>query len=75
MSAYWTMKVSYSKKFLPTITLIILAISVFLIPLLFASFNVIKGGFSIGIISVYFSISLMFGVLINLIVILTIKKK
>ncbi|TXC92909.1 hypothetical protein FS935_01575 [Metabacillus litoralis] len=74
-SVYWTMKISYSKKFLPTIILIVLAILVFILPLLLAFFNVIDGGFSVGIISVYFSFSLIFGCLINFIVILAIKKK
>ncbi len=73
-SVYWTIKVHYSKKFLPTIMLIVLAILVFIIPLLLAFFHVIGGGFSIGILSVYFSFTLLFGSLVNFIVILAIKK-
>ena len=74
-SVYWTMKIAYSKRFTPTISLVLLAILVFLVPPILASFDVIGGGFGIAIISVYFSISLVFGSLINLIVIFTIMKK
>jgi hypothetical protein len=69
------MKVPYSKRFIPTIMLILLAILVYLVPSILASFDVIGGGFGTAIISVYFSISLMFSSLVNLIVILTLKRK
>ncbi|MBP3953120.1 hypothetical protein [Bacillus suaedae] len=74
-SVYWTMKINYSKRFTPIIMLVLLAILVFLVPAILASFGIIGGGFGIAIISVYFSVSLVLGTLVNLIVVFTIKKK
>ncbi|TDL32883.1 hypothetical protein E2R51_09470 [Jeotgalibacillus sp. S-D1] len=74
-SVYWTMKVPYSKRFLPIVILILLAILVFIVPLILASLDVISGGFGIAIISIYFSVSLVVGTLVNLIVVFTIKKR
>ncbi|MFD2681774.1 hypothetical protein [Bacillus seohaeanensis] len=73
-SVYWTIKISYSKRFIPAIMLILLAIFVFLLPLIFASFDVMEGDFGIAITSIYFSIALLFGSLVNLIVIFTLKR-
>jgi hypothetical protein len=72
-SVYWTIKISYSKRFTPAIMLILLAIFVFLLPLLLTSFDVMEGDFSIAITGIYFSIALVFGSLVNLIVIFTLK--
>ena len=74
-SVYWTLKISYSKRFTPTIILVLLAILVFLIPLILAFFDVVGGGFGTAFLSLYLSIAFVFGSLVNLIVIFTIKKK
>jgi hypothetical protein len=73
-SVYWTMKVPYSKRFLPIFILILLAVLVFLVPGILASFDVIGGGFGIAMTSVYYALTLVFGVLVNFIVVVTVKK-
>ncbi|MGM0851385.1 MAG: hypothetical protein ACQEWI_02050 [Bacillota bacterium] len=71
---YWTIKVPYSKRFIPTIILMFLAILVFFVPLILASLDVIGGGFGIAIRSIYFSGFLGVGILVNIIVAAFIKK-
>jgi hypothetical protein len=72
---YWTVNISYSKRFIPTIILLLLAISVFVIPQILSHFDVIKMGLSLAVIVVFFSIPLALGLIVNLIVALFIKRK
>ncbi|RKL65148.1 hypothetical protein CR203_22040 [Salipaludibacillus neizhouensis] len=71
---YWTMKVCYSKRFIPTIMQTLLAILVFFVPIILVSFDVINGGFGPAIMSIVLFSSLILGSFVNLIVIFTIKK-
>ncbi|MGD7043030.1 hypothetical protein [Jeotgalibacillus proteolyticus] len=74
---FWTIKISYTNRFLPSITLFFLSIFVFLLPTILAYFEVIKGsmGFAVAIMSIYYSVALLIGVVVNLVVLFTIKKK
>ncbi|CAN7269506.1 hypothetical protein [Rossellomorea sp. LjRoot5] len=72
---YWTIKISYQKRFIPTLTVIFLAILAFFLPFLLATLDVIDKGFGAGILSIYFSGFLGLGVLVNIIVATSIKKK
>ncbi|NQD67871.1 hypothetical protein HP456_18345 [Bacillus haikouensis] len=72
---YWTIKVPYQKRFLPAIMLVFLAGFVFFVPLILASLDVIGGGFGIAILSIYFSVFLGTGVVVNICVAALIKKE
>ena len=71
---YWTLKIRYTRRFLPTIMLILLAILILFVPSLLVSKDVLDGGFEIAIQSVYFSISLGVGTVVNIIVAIFIRK-
>jgi hypothetical protein len=71
---YWTIKITYSKRFIPTIALMFLAIITFFIPFILANLDVIDGGIGTGILSIYFSGFLGLGILANIIVAISIKK-
>ncbi|MBM7578601.1 hypothetical protein [Jeotgalibacillus terrae] len=74
ISIYWTMRISYSKRYIPILTLILLAILAFFLPLLLSAIDVIEKGFGPAIQSIYYSGFLGLGVLVNVIVVTTIKK-
>lgn len=65
---------TYSKRFIPTFTLMCLAIIAFFLPFLLARLDVIERGFGAGIQSIYFSGFLGLGVLVNVVVATSIKK-
>jgi hypothetical protein len=71
---YWTIKVPFSKRFIPTVILMFLAILVFFVPVILANLDVIDGGFGIAIQSIYFSGFLGVGIFVNSIVAAFIKK-
>jgi predicted tellurium resistance membrane protein TerC len=73
-SVYWTIRVSYSKRYIPTLTLLLLAILVFFRTFLLAEVDVIEKGFGPAIQSIYYSGFLGLGVLVNVIVVNCIKK-
>jgi hypothetical protein len=73
-SVYWTIRISYSERFIPTLTLMFLVILAFFLPFLLATLDVIEKGFGAGILSIYFSGFLGLGVLVNVIVATSIKK-
>ncbi|WP_273129657.1 hypothetical protein [Bacillus weihaiensis] len=73
-SVYWTIRISYSKRYIPTLTLIFLAILAFFLPLLLSAIDVIEEGFAPAMQGIYYSGFLGFGVLVNVIVVTTIKK-
>jgi hypothetical protein len=72
---YWTIEVSYQKRFLPAIMLVFLAGLVFFFPLILASLDVIGRGFGIATLSIYFSGFLGAGVVVNICVAALIKKE
>jgi hypothetical protein len=72
---YWTIEVSYQKRFLPAITLVFLAGLVFFFPLILASLDVIDGGFGVATLSIYFSGFLGAGVVVIICVAALIKKE
>ncbi|TYS14118.1 hypothetical protein FZC78_19945 [Rossellomorea vietnamensis] len=73
-SAYWTIGIRYSKRFIPTLTLILLAILAFFLPFFLAEADVIEKGFGSAIQGIYYSGFLGLGVLVNVIVLTFIKK-
>jgi hypothetical protein len=73
-SAYWTIRIRYSKRYIPTLTLILLAISAFFLPFFLAEVDVIEKGFGPAIQGIYYSGFLGLGVLVNVIVLTCIKK-
>ena len=64
-SVYWTIKINYSKRYIPTLMLIVLAILVFFLPFLLAEIEVVEKGFGPAIQSIYYSGFLGLGVLVN----------
>ena len=71
---FWTLRITYSKRFIPTIALLFLAILTFFIPFILANLDVIDGGIGTGILSIYLSGFLGLGIVANIIVATTIKK-
>lgn len=67
---YWTLKIRYTRRFLPTIILVFLAVLIVFVPALL----VLKSGFGIAIQSIYFSGYLSLGILVNIIVAIFVKK-
>lgn len=74
-SVYWTIRIRYSKRFIPTLTLILLAISAFFLPFFLAGVDVIDKGFGPAIQGIYYSGFLGLGVLVNVLVLTYIQKK
>ena len=70
----WTIKITYSKRFIPTIVLMFLAILTFFIPFILANLDVIDGGIGTGILSIYLSGFLGLGIVANIIVAISIKQ-
>jgi Ca2+/Na+ antiporter len=71
---FWTLKITYSKRYRPTIVLLFLAIFTFFIPFILANLDVMDGGIGTGILSIYLSGFLGLGIVANIIVATTIKK-
>jgi Ca2+/Na+ antiporter len=71
---FWTIKITYSKRFIPTIVLMFLAILTFFIPFILANLDVMDGGIGTGILSIYLSGFIGLGIVANIIVATTIKK-
>lgn len=74
-SIYWTIKIRYSKRYLPTIINFILMILVIVVPLFLVSIDVIKADFGPMILSMYYTFALAVAVAGNLIVIFVIKRE
>ncbi|MGD7023715.1 hypothetical protein ACQCVK_14030 [Rossellomorea vietnamensis] len=73
-SVYWTIRIRYSKRYIPTFTLILLAISAFFLTFFLAGVDVIEKGFGPAIQGIYYSGFLGLGVLVNVFVVVIIKK-
>ncbi|WP_041061671.1 hypothetical protein [Jeotgalibacillus campisalis] len=69
-SVFWTIKTAYKNRFVPIITLFFLSIIIFLLPAVLAYFEIITGsmGFAVAILSVYYSIALLIGIALNVMV-------
>jgi hypothetical protein len=73
--AYWTMKISYSNRFIPSIVLALLAVIMTIVPPLAASSSENEWGFGAAIAGVYYSMFFGVGVLVSLIFAIFIKKE
>ncbi|XXM70784.1 hypothetical protein ACQ0QQ_13790 [Lysinibacillus sphaericus] len=70
-----TMKIFYSKRFIPAIALLIFAVLIFFIPFILVELDGMERDIGTGVLSVYFSGFLGLGVLANIIVAMSIKRK
>jgi hypothetical protein len=69
------MKITYSKRFIPAITLLFLAILTSFIPFVLADLDWMDGGIGTGVLSIYFLCFLGLGILANIIVAISIKPR
>jgi hypothetical protein len=70
-----TMKITYSKRFIPAIALLAFAVLTFFIPFILVEFDGMDKGIGTGVLSIYFSGFLVLGVLANIIVAMSIKRR
>ncbi|TFD94374.1 hypothetical protein [Jeotgalibacillus sp. R-1-5s-1] len=73
-SVYWTIRISYSKRYIPSLLLMFLAILVFFLLFSLAEMDIIEKGFGTAVQSIYYSGFLGLGVLVNVFVVIFIKK-
>ncbi|RIW34633.1 hypothetical protein D3H55_08955 [Bacillus salacetis] len=72
--SYWTLKIMYKKRFIPTAVLAVIALSALAGPFIASSIGVMEEGFGAAVSGIYYSLFLAVGMLVTLMIAVFIKK-